>query len=88
MADRTPVTTGQKPTTDTTATVEASASCTKTIEPNKMVFFYPTPDQPHEIYIPRGEQVPCLQCVLSSWPGRMDVIQLTVRVIAGQGYEE
>jgi hypothetical protein len=55
MADRTPATTGQKPTADTTVTVEASASCTKTIEPNKMVFFYPTPDQRHEIYIPRGE---------------------------------
>jgi hypothetical protein len=68
-----------------------------------MVFFYPTPGDRREIYIPRGRFQEALElsrqedweelCKFPTYSAcpRLDpdaVIQLTFRVIAGQGYEE
>ncbi|PKX90758.1 uncharacterized protein P174DRAFT_444497 [Aspergillus novofumigatus IBT 16806] len=84
MADKAPATTGQKPKVDTTAIAETPAGCTKAVEPNKMVFFYPTPDQRQEIYIPRGQFQKALELsVQKNWEELCKFPAYT-----GQGYEE
>ncbi|GFF33419.1 hypothetical protein IFM46972_03886 [Aspergillus udagawae] len=84
MADKIPASAGQKPKADINTAAEAPPRCTKTVEPNKMVFFYPTSDDRHEIYISRGKFQKALELsVQENWKELCKFPAYT-----GQGYEE